>query len=382
MEHIGKPPFEVDRLYSLMEQFEVELLLASTRHNIRYLTGGYYYPLYVWDSHGRRTQYLSFACIPRQAVEDSFYVGRPGEKEVMQEADVWMKQCYESEKIGSLWTAARTVEVLKSRRLDGSRIAVELPSLPADVFEVLKERLPRAVFVDAVPMMDALRAVKSADEIAIIREGTKRNLEAVAAVLRSGRDGVSTAELADRVAREFRDRELHFLYALVCAGPGFFRAPSEKRRWRHGNLLHVDAGGLFESYVVELCRVGYLGKPSGLADELLQGCRDLEEQVLGTLRPGVEAGVVQRSADTFLEKHPLGKYGRFIAHGIGLVHHEDPVIDARSPQLLQEGMVLSIEMEFRHEEAGHVKLEDMAVITGGGSELLGPRQEAWYISEG
>jgi Xaa-Pro aminopeptidase len=58
------------------------------------------------------------------------------------------------------------------------------------------------------------------------------------------------------------------------------------------------------------------------------------------------------------------------------------VIDARSPQLLQEGMVLSIEMEFRHEEAGHVKLEDMAVITGGGSELLGPRQEAWYISEG
>ncbi len=243
MEHGGKPTFDVNRLYTLMEQFEVGLLLASTRHNIRYLTGGYYYPLYMWDSHGRRTQYLSFACIPRHSVEDSFYIGRPGEKEVTQEADVWIKQCYESEKIGGLSTAAKTVEVLKGRNLGASRIAVELPSLPADVFEVLKGQLPRAVFVDAVPMMDALRAVKSAEEIEIIREGTKRNLEAVATVLTSGCDGITTAELANRVAKEFRKKELHFLYALVCAGPGYFRAPSEKRSWRRGNLLHIDAGG-------------------------------------------------------------------------------------------------------------------------------------------
>ena len=117
-----KPPFDSARLFALMEEAEVDLLLASTRHNIRYLTGGYYYPLYMWDPHARRTQYLCFACIPRHSLADSFFVGRPGEREVMEEAEVWIGQCYEAEKIASLSTAARTAELLKRRRLDALRI--------------------------------------------------------------------------------------------------------------------------------------------------------------------------------------------------------------------------------------------------------------------
>jgi Xaa-Pro dipeptidase len=374
------PPFDTTKLFALMEESGVELLLASTRHNTRYLTGGYYYPLYMWDPHARRTQYLSFLGIPRGSLGDSFFVGRPGEREVMQEAEVWIKQCYEGEKIASLSTAARMVEVLKQRNLDALRIAVELPSLPADVFELLKDRLPHAEFVDAVPMMDKLRAVKRPDEIEIIREGTKKNQEALAAVLTSGKAGVTTAEIADRVAEEFRKRELHFLYALVCAGPSFFRAASEKRSWRRDHMLHIDAGGMLEGYIVELCRMGYLGKPSGLAEDLLQGCRDLEKAVLATLQPGVEARTVQSRADAFLNEYPLGKYGKFIAHGIGLVHHEDPVIDAHSSDLLQAGMVLSIEMEFRHGDVGHVKVEDMVTITQTGNELLIPPGNDWLLS--
>ena len=380
MNRTYQPPFDAARLIALMEEWGVELLLASTRHNIRYLTGGYYYPLYMYDAHARRTQYLSFLGIPRSGAGDSFFVGRPGEREVMQEAEVWPGQCYESKKIASLSTAARTVEVLEQRNLDALRIAVELPSLPADVFAVLKDRLPNAEFVDAVPIMDKLRAVKRPYEIERIREGTKKNQDALAAVLTSGRAGATTAEIRDQVAGEFRKRELHFLYALVCAGPSFFRAPSEKRIWTRDHVLHIDAGGMLDGYIVELCRMGCLGRPSPLADDLLQGCRDLETAVLEALQPGVGADAVQRSGDTFLKQHPLGAHGKFIAHGIGMVHHEDPVINAHSSDPLQEGMVLSIEMEFRHTEVGHVKVEDMVVITKTGNEVLSPRGGDWFLS--
>jgi Xaa-Pro aminopeptidase len=106
----------------------------------------------------------------------------------------------------------------------------------------------------------------------------------------------------------------------------------------------------------------------------------LENAVLDTLRPGVEARTVQHKADAFLDEYSLGTYGKFIAHGIGLVHHEDPVIDAHSRDLLQEGMVLSIEMEFRHTEVGHVKIEDMVVITKTGNEVLSPKGGDWFLS--
>ena len=306
---------------------------------------------------------------------------RCGETEVMREADVWIPQCYEGEKIASLSIAAKAVEILKQRSLDSARIAVELPSLPADVFGVLKDRLPNAEFVDAVPIMDGLRAVKRPDEIERIREGTRKNQDALAVVLTSGRDGATTAEIADRVAMEFRERGLHFLYALVCAGPSYFRAPSAKRNWRRGRILHIDAGAMIDGYIVELCRTGCLGKPSGAAEELLRGCRDLESAVLEVLHPGVPAASVQGSADAFLADYPLGDNGKFIAHGIGLVHHEDPVIDTSSEYPLEEGNLLSIEMEFKTPEVGHVKIEDMVLITRSGNAILSPGGEDWYISD-
>jgi hypothetical protein len=39
-------------------------------------------------------------------------------------------------------------------------------------------------------------------------------------------------------------------------------------------------------------------------------------------------------------------------------------------------------MEFRHAEVGHVKREDMVVITATGAELLGPVQDGWIVSRG
>ena len=140
-----------------------DLILVSTRHNTRYLTGGYYYPLYMWDDHARRTRYLSFLGIPRGEVGGSFFLGRPGETEVMREAEVWIPHCYEGEKISSLSIAAALVEVLKQRKLTAKRIAVELPSLPADTSLAIhansspfgKESLPEA------PMSISERSARS-----------------------------------------------------------------------------------------------------------------------------------------------------------------------------------------------------------------------------
>ena len=380
MSENSKAPFEETRLVDIMQDADIELLLASTRHNIRYLTGGYYYPLYMWDAHARRTQYLSFVCIPAGDLDASFFVGRPGESEVMAESEVWPGTCYESEKIASLSTAARTVEVLKERGLDNRRIAVEMPSLPADVFEVLKVGLPHAEFVNAVPTLDKLRARKRPDEIETYREGARMVQEALAEVLTSRRDGATTAEIAAGVASEYRKRGLHFLYALVCAGPHLFRAPSQKRAWHTDRPIHIDSGALVDGYVVELCRMGFLGTPSALAEDLLQGCRDLESAVREVLRPGVEARAVVQRAQAFLDGYSLGEYGRFVAHGIGMVHHEDPEINAGNTEPLEEGMVISLELEFLHSDVGHVKLENLVVITADGNDWLNPPGNDWYLS--
>ena len=43
-------------------------------------------------------------------------------------------------------------------------------------------------------------------------------------------------------------------------------------------------------------------------------------------------------------------------------------------------MVLSVEMEFKHPKVGHVKTEDMVLITETGNEVLCPDDDLWFIS--
>ncbi len=374
-------PFNAEKLQALMEEAGVDLVLASTRHNIRYLTGGYYFHFHSRFTHARGTQYLPFVGIPRGAVDRAFYVGRRGEGEEMDEKKVWITQRYQSEGSGTQPAAKKAVEVVKSLNLATGRLAIEQSSLPVDAYMTLQKELPHAHFVDATPLLDELRAIKSPGEIERMRTVAERDIEAIGVTLLSGYDGISTQELSQRVEQEISKRGLHFIYSFVCAGPSFYRAPSPYRTWKQGHALHIDAGGSLNDYLTDICRMGYLGTPSSLAQDLLQACRDLEKAVLPVLRPGIKASEVQRTADQFLEKHPLGKYGKFIGHGIGLVHHEPPVINTQAHAPLEAGMVISIEMEFPHPEVGHVKLEDIIAITPEGNEILGNQGHDWYIPQ-
>ncbi len=378
---MGGVVFDPDRLFALMERFDVGLLLASSRHNVRYLTGGYYYPLYAWDGNTKRTQHLCFVAIPLNRIEQSFFVGRPTERAMMDEAEAWPHECVESARIGSAAAVAKVAEELRARGLACGRIAAELSYLPADAFLGLADALPQATFIEASAVLDPLRAVKRPAELDAIREGLRRNVHSVDHALRSGRDGQTTLEVAELVRSEFRRRDLYYLYSLVCAGPSFFRAPSRKRTWRGGQPLHVDAGGVFEGYIAEVCRSGFLGRPSARAVDLLGSCRELSEAGLSSMRSGAAASDVQRGADEFLRSHRWGEYGSFIAHGIGLVHHEDPVVDLGSADVLEAGMVLSVEAEFRIPDFGHVKVEDTVAVTSDGYELMTPGGFEWRLSD-
>jgi Xaa-Pro aminopeptidase len=83
-----------------------------------------------------------------------------------------------------------------------------------------------------------------------------------------------------------------------------------------------------------------------------------------------------------LRGHRLPSHGRFVAHGIGMVSHEQPEITPTNARPLEAGMVLSIETEFIHPEVGHVKIEDAVAVTGSGCEGLGDRGREWQIVPG
>src|SRR5207302_11250366 len=57
----------------------VDVLLATTPHNVRYLSGGYYMPFFARGTRFGDGQYMSVVAIPARAVQSAFYVGREDE---------------------------------------------------------------------------------------------------------------------------------------------------------------------------------------------------------------------------------------------------------------------------------------------------------------
>jgi Xaa-Pro aminopeptidase len=370
-------PFDEAKLNRLMEDAGLDLLLASTRHNVRYLTGGYYYHFHANATRMGRTQYLPFVGVPRGRVENAFYVCRAEERGEVEAVAPWISNRVDAVR-GTLPAAESAITAIRKLGLAEGTIGVELPFLPADAFLALQRGLPKARLLDATPVLDELRAVKTPAELAHLRTVYDRVAEAIQAGFAAGKPGITTAEIARCVEREIVRRDMAFLYALVCAGPGTLRAPSSAP-WERGRILHIDAGGEVGDYLADICRMGCLGEPSHLAMDLHSACLDIQGRVRRLVRVGLPCCDLLIEGERAVAEHRLSQYGKFVAHGIGMVSHEQPQISQTNARPLEAGMVLSIETEFIHPEVGHVKIEDAVAVTENGCEGLGDLGRDWHI---
>jgi Xaa-Pro aminopeptidase len=362
-------PYDGDKLDRLMDEAGLDLVLATTRHNVRYLTGGYYFHFHSRAQRMGRTQYLPLVGVPHRDPAGAFYIFRGGEEGDMAVHDLWIEDRVEAAR-GTVGTAEAAVKAVDKRGLANGRIGVEMPFLPADAFQTLQQRLPNATLVDATNVLDELRAIKRPEEIELVRRASAITADAIQAAFQAGYPGVTTEQLADQVRLEMEREGLTFLWCFTNAGPDMLRAPSS-RAWQLGQALHLDAGGEISDYLADLCRMACLGEPSPLLIDLHAACLAAQESVRPLLRPGTPASEVHRAGMETVARSPFNQYGHFTAHGVGMVSHEQPVIDERTRRPLEAGMVLSIETDIRHPEVGHVKIEDSIAITPDGYEALG-----------
>jgi Xaa-Pro aminopeptidase len=143
--------------------------------------------------------------------------------------------------------------------------------------------------------------------------------------------------------------------------------------------LHIDAGGEEGDYLADICRMGCLGEPSSLARDLHAACIEVQERVRQIVRAGLAGRELLREGEQAVRAHRFARFGRFVAHGIGMVSHEQPALSAHDPRPLEAGMILSIETDFIHPEVGHVKIEDAVAVTDDGCEGLGDLGRDWRV---
>ena len=377
-------PFDADRLDRLMDEAGIDVLCASSKHNVQYLLGGHRAFFFESMDAMGLSRYLPVLVYPKGNRQKAAYFGHRMESYQKENEPFWVGEA-QTDSSGSVDTITKAIDHMRRAGMKTAKIGAELSFLPVDAGNALRKAFSDSEIVDAVFVLERLRAVKSAQELRQLRIASEGVIDSMLAVIAKHGPGASKRELTEALRREETSRGLTFDYCLITAGTSLNRAPSEQK-WEKGDILSLDSGGNYHGYIGDLCRMAIQGEPDAELEDLLGEIEDIQRAGMMPIRAGAMGSVIYGAAEPLVQKSKHHNHLHFLAHGMGLVSHEAPRLTATGPvpydaydasRPLESGMVVSVETTLQHPRRGFIKLEDTVVVTETGFDIYGEGGRGW-----
>ncbi|MBI3409347.1 MAG: aminopeptidase P family protein [Planctomycetes bacterium] len=271
-----------------------------------------------------------------------------------------------------------------------AKVGVESGHLTIANFESLKEKLRTVAWKLGGDRVERLRQTKDDGEVAAIRRAIRVAQTAFTMFRAMLRPADTEKELADSLEMYTRraggDEGAFPSIVAVGARAALPHAPPTPRRVSEASLTLIDWGASAGGYKSDLTRVlfphnnaGILGAngvvPSKLVEPKLREVYAVvlraQLKAIAAIRPGVKTGAVDAAARGVIEEAGYGDYfTHSTGHGIGLQIHEAPFLRAGFEQLLEPGMVVTVEPGIYLPGVAGIRIEDDVLVTPNGSEVL------------
>jgi Xaa-Pro aminopeptidase len=269
-------------------------------------------------------------------------------------------------------------EFLARRRRKRSTIGIEAEHITIAERRRLSKALPSGVSLrDAPPMVERMRMVKDLDELqkirAAVRLGAKlfdRALE----VIRPGTTEVRVAAEMELAARHAGAEEMSFPTIIASGSRSALpHGRASDRAIAPGGFVVCDFGVILSGYCSDQTRTVWVGSVPKDARQAYEAVREAQLAAIAAVKPGVTTGEIDAAARKLLQKAGFGRYfTHSTGHGVGLEIHEAPRVAAAQNEILQPGMVITIEPGVYFPGKWGVRIEDMVAVTPGGCEVLTP----------
>ena len=377
-------PFDTALLDRLMDEAGIDVLVATSKHNVQYLLGGHRAFFFESMDAMGLSRYLPVFVYQKGAPQKAGFFGHRMEGFQNEVKPFWVSEV-NTKSSGAVDVMERAVDYLRRLVPNAKRIGIETAFIPLNSAAVLRKAFPNAETVDALFVLERLRARKTPQELEMLKIASDAVIDSMEAVFKNFGPGATKNELTEALRREETQRGLTFDYCLIAAGSSLNRAPSDQR-WEKGDVLSIDSGGNYHGYIGDVARMGVAGEPDTELVELLAEVEAIEQASMKPIRSGVLGSEIYAAADVVLHKSKLHNHIHFLAHGMGLVSHEAPRLTNSGPvpydaydatRPLETGMVVSVETTLQHPRRGFIKLEDTVIVQPDGFEVYGDRIRGW-----
>jgi Xaa-Pro aminopeptidase len=258
----------------------------------------------------------------------------------------------------------------------------------------LKAAAPQSDVRDLDPILDRLRSVKSAREIAVVREATRLAGDGIVAAMRAAKPGMYEYELQAEAEYVFKRGGAYgaAYFALIATGTNTIYSHYHKNtaRLQDGDLVQFDYAPDYKSYASDVTRVFPAnGRFSSRQRELYTIYLDLYRALMTSIRVHASPSAIVKealvkmdatmasfafsdpairsAASRFVEGYRSRSNVSSLGHSVGMEVHDV----GGPPATLEPGMIFTIEpaMTIPDEHIG-IRLEDMIHITDTGYENM------------
>jgi Xaa-Pro aminopeptidase len=270
------------------------------------------------------------------------------------------------------------VEPVLAERLEkvgARRVGIESHDVTVETYQKWQEAAPGVEWAPTSGLVEGLREIKDAGELATIEEAVRIADRAMEHIYEWIRPGVTEKDVAWELEVYMRTHGAERLSfnTIVAAGPrgAMSHAVPTDRPIGRGEPIVIDMGALYRGYCSDLTRSFCIGEATDeylrIWDTVLRAQRAAEEGIRGGML-GSEADALARNL--IYGEGFEGQFGHGLGHGVGLAIHEGPRAARTASAPLRPGAILTVEPGIYDPTWGGIRIEDMVVITETGCRVL------------
>lgn len=276
--------------------------------------------------------------------------------------------------VPTFYTTPEELLSLISPLLSG-QIAAEKAHLPCTWAEQICRRSKAGTLIDAEPLLSRLRMIKDEQELSHLAEACRRTDRILSRWQQYLCPGTTEQALRDRLFDISRQEGvLESCPGILIASGLNSSAPHSlafPRRLQWGDVIYIDCGARWEGYYCDITRTFFLGEPEAEALSVYRIVQQAQAAAIAAVQPGRPLYEVDRAARAVIEAAGYGPYfPHRTGHGLGLAVHEAPSVGSDSQQLMEPGMVITIEPGIYLPGRWGVRIEDDVVVEVSGVRVL------------
>lgn len=222
-----------------------------------------------------------------------------------------------------------------------------------------------------------LRLCKEGEEIEVLRKSCKiaaKAFEQLVPTIKTGDTEIEVSNRLDNLMRAMGAKGPSFDLIVAFGENGALpHHVTSERKLKDNEPILIDFGCVYKGYCSDITRTFFHGTPGEEFNKVYNIVKKAHDEGLKALKPGLAAKAADKVCRDIISDEGYGQY--FIhstGHGVGLEIHESPAVSSRADEksLLKKGMAVTVEPGIYLLGKFGVRIEDTALITDDGCEVL------------